>query len=170
MVKLPSPEPTVGHNIHSVGIAGVDFHFWEVGKNSMDGGEPNEYNLASSRVIDVILWVVDSTQPRTFPAASAALHKFLANYDDMTSRCRNCHSNSDVMYRPPVVIVASKQDLPDSLPASRVLHEMRMGYVSKRHKVYVVGTRVPDSGARTGLWRLYELLMYAEQTRCRSNS
>ena len=57
------------------------------------------------------------------------------------------------------------QDIQGSASATDVLGAMDVENIQQKHKVYTVGTQLPDIGQRKGLWRLYELVAYAEQKR-----
>ncbi|XP_045188852.1 uncharacterized protein LOC123546548 [Mercenaria mercenaria] len=155
---LPIPEPSIGYNIHSVGIGGVDYHFWE-GRGT---SEQSMQYLGIPSSVDMYIWVVDSSNPASFAKSRAAMHKFLDMCDRMTlSESKDCLS----MVGAPLVIVAAQQDVEGSVSAADVLYEMDVDAIQHKHKVYIVGTQLPDVGQRKGLWRLYELVAYAEQKR-----
>ncbi|KAL4231298.1 ADP-ribosylation factor protein 3 [Mactra antiquata] len=160
--KLPEPIPTTGYNIHSVGLCGIDFHFWEGGGMCDSEWVVNHFGIPSN--IDVLVWVVDSSEPSLIRASKTAFHNFMQIYDEKIIREA---SRNHVTYGIPIVIVASKQDKTGSVKASQIFHEMQTEVVQKYHKVYIVGTRVPDIGPRQGLWRLYEILAYSERKRCK---
>ncbi|XP_060585483.1 ADP-ribosylation factor-like protein 1 [Ruditapes philippinarum] len=155
---LPVPDPSIGFNIHSVGICGVDYHFWE--GNETSGQCAHHLGITGS--VDMFVWVVDSSKPSLFAESRAAMHEFLNECDTIQSlESKDCMSQVGS----PLVIVASKQDIEGSVSATDLLLAMNVENIQKKHKVYTVGTQLPDAGKRKGLWRLYELVAYAEQKR-----
>ncbi|KAH3789470.1 ADP-ribosylation factor-like protein 4D [Dreissena polymorpha] len=148
--ELPNPAPTIGLNIVSVGMSGIDYHFFE-------GDHIEHWQMD----ISALVWLVDSTQPETFHLSRAALHACVSSFDHLVAmETKECSPPSS-LYGVPIVVVAAKQDLPGSSCPADILKAMKTDEFSSRHKVYIVGTRLPATGGRAGLWRLYELIAYA---------
>ncbi|WAR21791.1 hypothetical protein MAR_015765 [Mya arenaria] len=150
---LPQPSPTLGFCVKTVGIAGVNYHFYEGSYSSM-------WHISA----DIILWVVDSSDHAAISQSTEALHQWIVKVD-FVSRLKSEDGLAKSLYGVPVVIVAAKQDISDSISPDDVLRELNVEKLRLKHRVYIVGTRIPDKGHRQGLWRLYELITYMEKER-----
>lgn len=55
------------------------------------------------------------------------------------------------------------KDVPDRAKPEVILTALEVDSLRSLHKVYIVGTEIPDKGERKGLWRLYELIAFSEK-------
>jgi len=93
-------EPTKGFNVVCISFETIDLSIWEIG-----GGESyRTYWKNFSATTDLILFVVDSSQPEKFPVAKKYFSDII---DDL---------NDDIDFR----IIATKSDLPSSVSVDDV--------------------------------------------------
>lgn len=138
--------PTKGFNTEKIKVTlgnskTVTFHFWDV------GGQEKLRPLWKSytRCTDGIVFVVDSVDVERMEEAKTELHKIT-----------RISENQGV----PVLIVANKQDLRNSLSLSEIEKLLAMGELSSSTPWYLQPTcAIIGDGLKEGLEKLHEMIL-----------
>ncbi|KAM8981237.1 ADP-ribosylation factor-like protein 4A [Sarcophilus harrisii] len=138
--------PTKGFNTEKVRVTlgnakTVTFHFWDV------GGQEKLRPLWKSytRCTDGIVFVVDSVDVERMDEAKTELH-----------RITRLAENQGV----PVLLVANKQDLRDSLPLPEIARLLAVGELAASTPWHLQPTcAIIGDGLREGLEKLHEMIL-----------
>ncbi|XP_020855690.1 ADP-ribosylation factor-like protein 4A [Phascolarctos cinereus] len=138
--------PTKGFNTEKVRVTlgnakTVTFHFWDV------GGQEKLRPLWKSytRCTDGIVFVVDSVDVERMDEAKTELH-----------RITRLAENQGV----PVLLVANKQDLRDSLPLAEIARLLAVGELAASTPWHLQPTcAIIGDGLREGLEKLHEMIL-----------
>ncbi|ESO96947.1 hypothetical protein LOTGIDRAFT_159702 [Lottia gigantea] len=136
-------ETTIGFYVNTVKLGEVSLDMWDV------GGSPNcrEYwkdFRGFTMNLDLICYCVDSSLPSRFNEARRELHKFL-QYE----------STNGI----PLILVATKQDLPNAVSPSQVLKQMSLNEFESTRSLYTVGVQAPNDGPRKGFMDTFRLFV-----------
>ncbi|KAI5625788.1 ADP-ribosylation factor-like 4Ca precursor [Silurus asotus] len=143
--------PTIGFNTERVRLndgaaRGISCHVWDV------GGQEKLRPLwkSYSRCTDGIVYVVDSVDGERLDEAKAELHKVVRLAENQGA---------------PLLIIANKQDLPGSLPASDVEKKLALRELGPSTPYHVQpACAVTGEGLHEGMDKLYHMITRRRKT------
>mmetsp|Transcript_50988 Transcript_50988/g.87358 ORF Transcript_50988/g.87358 Transcript_50988/m.87358 type:complete len:184 (+) Transcript_50988:77-628(+) len=118
--------PTIGFNVETVKYKNVEITMWDIGGQDKIRPLWRHYYNGS----DAVIFVVDSNDVHRMDLAATELHKFLAA-EELRDAC--------------LLVLANKQDLPNSVSASEVAEKLQLNKL--RGREYYVQSCVATSGA-----------------------
>ncbi|KAH3858968.1 ADP-ribosylation factor 3-like [Dreissena polymorpha] len=139
--------PTIGFNVETVApVKGLSFTVWDVGGQEKIRQLWGHYFQHS----DGLIYVVDSNDRERMQEAQDELFGII---------------DSDAMRGVPVVVLANKQDLPNSLNTSKIVEYLNLNKLSDR-KWYVQGTNaITGDGIYEAMDQLASLVKVFKRTR-----
>jgi ADP-ribosylation factor protein 1 len=120
--------PTIGFNVETVSpVKGVTFTVWDVGGQEKIRRLWKHYFQGTHGLI----YIVDSADVERIREAG----------EELIDMC-----GDDSMRGVPVVIVANKQDLPNALPADKIVEEMHLGKLQATRNKWFVQSACAKTG------------------------
>ncbi|GAA5879697.1 hypothetical protein JCM5296_001910 [Sporobolomyces johnsonii] len=109
----PSMIPTIGFNLRKVQKGNVTLKLWDI------GGQPRFRSMWERycRGVSAIVWVLDSADPSTFPAARAELHALL---------------EKGVLVGIPLLVLANKNDVEGCAKVEEVIDALDLASIANR--------------------------------------
>jgi ADP-ribosylation factor protein 1 len=111
--------PTIGFNVEQVKVKGINFTSWDVGGRDKIRSLWRHYY----RDCNALIFVIDSNDKDRMEEARSELLK-MSNDDELRDVC--------------ILVMANKQDLPNSLPVSEIPEMLSLGSVKQNW--FVQGT------------------------------
>ncbi|CAN9514588.1 unnamed protein product [Ophioblennius macclurei] len=132
-------QPTQGFNAVSISRDNLHIEFQEIG--GKEDLRPYWHRYLSKALL--LLFVVDSSDPRLFPVAKTHLHELLSSRP-----------------RLPLMLLANKQDLPGSCSITDVHEALSLSDIGER-QLFLVGTHVRkgDAELSSGVQDAWELII-----------
>ena len=124
--------PTIGFNVENVQYKNIEFNMWDVGGQDKIRVLWRHYFTGT----DAIIFVVDSNDRDRVAMASDELHKMLKDEE---------------LHDAYVLVLANKQDLPNSMSAAEVADKMGLSAMRNRQWYVQPATAVSGDGIHEGL-------------------